>query len=160
MQPWRCAQMARGRRLHRQGVPRRRRSNRIVCKPLLLVMEFCCTSCQDKRKLRLLRNAFDMTSRVFAPRLSACHIPSHQTSAPIITPYQVSYHATPLSLDRVYSVHILRWVLHKNHQRVSPPRVQNFVTLIAMEMHNSFEKQDSIHRDAMCPRLSLDTSRV
>jgi hypothetical protein len=29
-----------------------------------------------------------------------------------------------------------------------PPRVQNFVTLIAMEMRNSFEKQDSIHRDA------------
>jgi hypothetical protein len=33
-----------------------------------------------------------------------------------------------------------------------PPRVQNFVRLIAMERHNSFEKQDSIHRDAICSR--------
>jgi hypothetical protein len=35
---------------------------------------------------------------------------------------------------------------------VVPPRVQNFTTLIAMEMHNSFEKQDSSHRDAICSR--------
>jgi hypothetical protein len=31
-----------------------------------------------------------------------------------------------------------------------PLRVQNSVTLIAIEMHNSFEKQDSIHRDTGC----------
>jgi hypothetical protein len=43
---------------------------------------------------------------------------------------------------------------------IPPPRVQEFATLIAMQMHNSFEKQDSIHRDAMCSGLSLDTSRV
>jgi hypothetical protein len=33
-----------------------------------------------------------------------------------------------------------------------PPRVQNFVMLIAIEMHNSFEKQNSTHRDAICSR--------
>jgi hypothetical protein len=33
--------------------------------------------------------------------------------------------------------------------KLDPPRVRNFVTLIAMEMHNSFQKQDSIHRDAI-----------
>jgi hypothetical protein len=38
--------------------------------------------------------------------------------------------------------------------------VQIFVTCIAMEMHNSFEKQDIIHRDARCSGLSLDTCRV
>jgi hypothetical protein len=38
--------------------------------------------------------------------------------------------------------------------------VQRFVTRIAMEMHNGFEKQDNIHRDAMNSGLSLDTSRV
>jgi hypothetical protein len=39
-----------------------------------------------------------------------------------------------------------------------PPRVQNFATLTAMEIHNSFEKQDSIHRDTICSGLSLETS--
>jgi hypothetical protein len=28
------------------------------------------------------------------------------------------------------------------HYHIRPPRVQNFVTLIAIEMHNSLEKQD------------------
>jgi hypothetical protein len=43
---------------------------------------------------------------------------------------------------------------------ILPPRVQNIVTLVAVEMHNSLEKQDSIHRDAICSRLSLNISRV
>jgi hypothetical protein len=38
-----------------------------------------------------------------------------------------------------------------NHS-LQPLRVQNVVTLIAMEMHNGLEKQDSIHRDAICFR--------
>jgi hypothetical protein len=32
------------------------------------------------------------------------------------------------------------------------PRMHYFVTLIAMEMHDSLERQDSIHRDAICSR--------
>jgi hypothetical protein len=40
------------------------------------------------------------------------------------------------------------------------PRVQSFVTRIAMKMHNSFEKQERIHGDATRSELSLDTCRV
>jgi hypothetical protein len=44
--------------------------------------------------------------------------------------------------------------------RMLPPHMQTFVTLIAIavERHNSFEEQDSIHRDMICLELSLDTS--
>jgi hypothetical protein len=42
----------------------------------------------------------------------------------------------------------------------SSSRVQNFVSPIAMQMHNNFEEQDSIHRDAICSGLSLDASPV
>jgi hypothetical protein len=43
---------------------------------------------------------------------------------------------------------------------VHPPHVQNFVTRIAIENHDSFEGQDSTHRDVTCFGLSLDTRRV
>jgi hypothetical protein len=51
-------------------------------------------------------------------------------------------------------------------QKLSPelrtvlPNVQNFETRVAMEMHNSFEKQDSIQGDAIYSELSLDTSPI
>jgi hypothetical protein len=32
--------------------------------------------------------------------------------------------------------------------------------IIAMKMHNRFETQDTVHRDAICSGLSLETSRV
>lgn len=38
--------------------------------------------------------------------------------------------------------------------------VRKYVTRVAVEMHNGFEKQDSIHRVALNSRFSLDTSRV
>jgi hypothetical protein len=38
--------------------------------------------------------------------------------------------------------------------------VQKFATRISKELHNGFEKQDNIHRDAMNSGLSPDTTRV
>jgi hypothetical protein len=35
--------------------------------------------------------------------------------------------------------------------------MQNFVTRIAMELHNYFEKRDSIRRDVIYSGLYLDT---
>jgi hypothetical protein len=44
--------------------------------------------------------------------------------------------------------------------RQRPPYVQSLATRIPMEMHNSFEKQESIHRDATRSEFSLVTCRV
>lgn len=43
---------------------------------------------------------------------------------------------------------------------LGPLHVQNFVTRTAMEIHNSIERQDSVHQDAMESGLSLGTCRV
>jgi hypothetical protein len=40
------------------------------------------------------------------------------------------------------------------------PRMQKFVTRLAVEMHNNFEREDVIHRDAIYSKLSSDTYRV
>jgi hypothetical protein len=41
-----------------------------------------------------------------------------------------------------------------------PSHVQRHVTRVAIRMHNTFEKRNRIHRDAMNSMLSLDTSLV
>jgi hypothetical protein len=38
--------------------------------------------------------------------------------------------------------------------------LQSYVTRVVVEMHNSFEKEDSIHGEAVHSRLSLDTALV
>jgi hypothetical protein len=43
---------------------------------------------------------------------------------------------------------------------LSPLHVQRYVTRTAMELYNTFEKQDSIQGDTIHRRLSLDTSRI
>jgi hypothetical protein len=49
---------------------------------------------------------------------------------------------------------------HVTREGSAGGRVINFLKRILMEMHNSFEKQDSIHRDVIYPGLSLDASRI
>jgi hypothetical protein len=42
--------------------------------------------------------------------------------------------------------------------KTQPPRVQLYAMRLAIKMHNILMKQDSIHRDTVYSKLSLDTS--
>lgn len=69
--------------------------------------------------------------------------------------------SNPATLSRMSNLIVLKVPLFSaKGVSIRPLRVQKFETCIAMAMHNSFEEQDSIHRDAKSLGLSLDTSRV
>jgi hypothetical protein len=68
--------------------------------------------------------------------------------------------AARVSLDRQLQTSTTKRGTYLSLGRPDSSPCARFVALIAMERHNNFEKQDSIHRDAICSGLSLDTSRV